>query len=59
MVKLIKKRIKITKKGKMLRKKAGKSHGMAKLINRSYERKGKLLEIEGIKKKKIKRIIGG
>ncbi|MCD6085732.1 50S ribosomal protein L35 [bacterium] len=55
--KLIKKRVKITKKGKMLRKKSGKAHGMAKLSDKSYERYKGYSEIQGTFKKRIKKII--
>jgi len=57
-LKLIKKRIKITKKGKMLRKKAGKAHGMAKLTSRARRRYKGYVELEKFLQKKIKKILG-
>ena len=55
--KLIKKRVKITKKGKLLRKKSGKAHGMAKLSDKSYERYKGYSEIKSNIKKELKKLI--
>jgi len=55
--KLILKRIKITKKGKMLRRKSGKAHGLSKLTAKSYQRYKGYLEVPKALQKKIKKII--